>query len=116
LRGDVVALGFLQTRIMEMSQPNEVNEQDDPGMWVRARQFTRRIVTVTNDKVFEEPIDNFTREFPFIWEQLTVRFVLPARGIRHIKDPIARSALRGFDAAGIEIASATMEVTVMKRA
>src|SRR3954469_5216728 len=56
VRGDVIALGFLQTRIMEVGQPNEVNEQEDPGMWVRARQFSGRIVTITNDKVFEEPI------------------------------------------------------------
>src|SRR3954464_13315054 len=41
-------------------------------MGVRARQFTGRIVTVTNDKVFDEPIYNFTREFPFIWEELTL--------------------------------------------
>ena len=41
-------------------------------MWVRARQFTGRIVTVTNDKIFDEPVYNFTREFPFIWEELHV--------------------------------------------
>jgi small-conductance mechanosensitive channel len=181
VRGDVISLGFLQTRIMEMGQPNEVNEQEDPGMWVRARQFTGRIATVTNDKVFEEPVYNFTREFPFIWEELhvpipyradrtraetillgavgaavgghqerasaardalaakynlelepldpcvfwhltdnwlemTVRFVVPEHGIRNIKDQITRTVLREFDAAGIEVASTSMEVTVMKRA
>jgi small-conductance mechanosensitive channel len=72
VQGDVIAMGFLQTRIMEMGQPNEVNEQEAPGMWVRARQFTGRIVTVTNDEVFDEPVYNFTREFPFIWEELRI--------------------------------------------
>lgn len=72
VQGDVIAMGFLQTRILEMGQPNEVNEQEDPGMWVRARQFTGRIVTVTNDKIFDEPVYNFTREFPFIWEELHI--------------------------------------------
>jgi small-conductance mechanosensitive channel len=55
-----------------MGQPNEVNEQEEPGMWVRARQFTGRIVTVTNDKIFAEPVYNFTREFPYIWEEIHV--------------------------------------------
>jgi small-conductance mechanosensitive channel len=72
VRGDVIALGFLQTRILEMGQPPDVNEQEDPGMWVRARQFTGRVVTITNDKVFDEPIYNFTREFPYIFEEVSV--------------------------------------------
>ena len=32
-------------------------------MWVRARQYSGRIVTVTNDKVFDEPVTDFTQEF-----------------------------------------------------
>jgi small-conductance mechanosensitive channel len=72
VRGDVIALGFLQTRILEMGQPPDVNEQEEPGMWVRARQYSGRIVTVTNDKVFDEPVYNFTREFPYIWEEISL--------------------------------------------
>jgi small-conductance mechanosensitive channel len=72
VRGDVIALGFLQTRILEMGQPPDVNEQEEPGMWVRARQYSGRIVTVTNDKVFDEPVYNFSRELPFIWEEISV--------------------------------------------
>jgi len=69
VRGDVISLGFLQTRIMEMGAPTG---EGDPGSWVRARQYTGRVVSVTNDKVFEEPIYNYTREFPFIWEELRI--------------------------------------------
>src|SRR4051812_13757813 len=72
VQGDVISLGFLQTRILEMGQPPDVTDQEPPGMWVRARQFTGRMVTVTNDKVFDEPVYNFTREFPFIWEELRI--------------------------------------------
>jgi small-conductance mechanosensitive channel len=176
VRGDVIALGFLQTRILEMGQPSDVNAQEDPGMWVLARQFSGRIVTVTNDKVFDEAVYNFTREFPYIWEEmriplpyradraaaeqillnaareataasaeaseiarerlqarynvplekhdprvfwrltdnwleLAVRFVVPEHGIRDVKDRITRAVLHEFDAKGIEIASATFEVT-----
>jgi small-conductance mechanosensitive channel len=71
VRGDVIALTFMQTKIMEMGQPPSV-QGADPAMWVRSRQFTGRIVTVTNDKVFDEPVYNYTREFPFIWEEMTI--------------------------------------------
>lgn len=71
VRGDVIALSFLQTKILEMGQPPSV-QTDDPAMWVRSRQFTGRIVTVTNDKVFDEPVFNYTRDFPFIWEEMQI--------------------------------------------
>jgi small-conductance mechanosensitive channel len=71
VRGDVIALTFTQTKIMEMGQPPSV-QGADPAMWIGARQFTGRIVTVTNDKVFDEPVYNYTREFPFIWEEMTI--------------------------------------------
>ena len=69
IRGDVVALGFLQTVIMEMGQPPEV-QSADPAMWVQARQYSGRIVTVTNDKIFDNPVFNYSREFPFLWEEM----------------------------------------------
>lgn len=71
VRGDVIRLGFFQTTIMEMGQPSSV-QQAAPAVWVNARQYTGRIVTVTNDKVFAEPVYNYTREFPFIWEEVVV--------------------------------------------
>jgi small-conductance mechanosensitive channel len=85
VRGDVIALTFTQTKLMEMGQPPAV-QAADPAMWVRSRQFTGRIVTVTNDKVFDEPVYNYTREFPFIWEELTVP--VPYRADRHRAEAI----------------------------
>src|SRR5207302_7356802 len=71
VRGDVVGLSFMQTQIMEMGQsPKE--QGDAPSMWIRSRQFTGRIVTVTNDKVFDEPVYNYTHEFPYIWDEISV--------------------------------------------
>jgi small-conductance mechanosensitive channel len=92
VRGDVIALGFLQTRILEMGQPPDVNEQEQPGMWVRARQFSGRIVTVTNDKVFDDAVYNFTREFPFIWEEITIP--IPYRGDHAAAERIMLQAAR----------------------
>ena len=71
VRGDVMRLGFIQTTIMEMGQPPSV-QGADPAMWVKSRQFTGRIVTVTNSKIFAEPVFNYTRDFPFIWEEMPI--------------------------------------------
>jgi small-conductance mechanosensitive channel len=69
VRGDVIALGFMQTTIMEMGQPPG-EQADAPSMWVAARQYTGRIVTVTNDKIFDTPVYNYTAKFPYIWEEM----------------------------------------------
>ncbi len=69
VRGDVIALNFIQTVIMEMGQPPAVQSQD-PGMWVMSRQYSGRIVTISNAQIFEEPVYNYTREFPYIWEEM----------------------------------------------
>jgi small-conductance mechanosensitive channel len=71
VRGDVIALGFIQTTIMEMGQsPGE--QADDPSVWVKSRQYTGRIVTVTNDKMFEAPVYNYSRDFPYLWDEMTI--------------------------------------------
>jgi small-conductance mechanosensitive channel len=70
VRGDVVALDFMQTTIMEMGQPPSV-QNADPAMWVKARQYTGRVVTVSNAKIFDEPVYNYTRDFSFLFEEIT---------------------------------------------
>ncbi|TFI57070.1 mechanosensitive ion channel [Sphingomonas parva] len=69
VRGDVISLSFMQTKIMEMGQPPPV-ESAEPAMWVHSRQFTGRIVTVSNDKIFDEPVYNYTYHFPYVWEEM----------------------------------------------
>ncbi len=71
VRGDVIALNFIQTVIMEIGQPPSV-QASDPGMWVQSRQYSGRIVTVTNSKIFDEPVYNYTRDFPYIWEEMHI--------------------------------------------
>jgi small-conductance mechanosensitive channel len=99
VRGDVVALGFFQTTIMEMGQPPAV-QGADPAVWVRSRQFTGRIVTVTNSKIFEEPVYNYTREFPFIWEELRIPIAYRddrTTAERILHDAAARYAVKAED-------------------
>ena len=70
VRGDVMRLGFIQTTIMEMGMAPGAGA--GPGAWVHSRQFTGRIVSVTNSKIFTDPVFNYTRDFPFIWEEIAV--------------------------------------------
>jgi small-conductance mechanosensitive channel len=71
VRGDVLSLDFTQTTIMEMGQPHDV-QSAEPAMWVKSRQYTGRIVTVPNSKIFDEAVYNYTREFNYIWEEMSV--------------------------------------------
>ncbi len=174
VRGDVVKLGFLKTTIMEMGQPPSVASAD-PAVWVHSRQYTGRLVTVTNGAIFTEPVYNYTRDFPYLWEEivlpiaykddrerveqillaaarehavvddpraesalismrsryamsdaelapavywritdnwleLSLRFLVPHRGVRGIKDRMSRDIIAALDAAGVGIASATYEI------
>ena len=70
VRGDVLALAFTQTTLMEMGVAP--GSDAGPSVWVKSRQFTGRIVTVSNAKIFDEPVYNYTRDFPFIWEETAV--------------------------------------------
>ncbi len=179
VRGDVVRLGFLKTTVMEMGQPPSVADED-PAVWVNSRQYTGRLVTITNGVIFSEPVYNYSRDFPYIWEEiavpiaydedrdtaerimlqatrshavvddpaahraldrmrslyalsdasiepavfwrmtdnwleLSVRFVVPDRGVRQVKDAISREILASLDAHDITIASATYDILVRPR-
>lgn len=91
VRGDVAAIGWMQTTVMEMGQsPGE--RGDDPSLWVHARQYTGRIVRITNDKVFDSPVYNYTREFPYLWEEIVipVRYGDPRDRVERILLDVAR--------------------------
>jgi len=72
VRGDVIALDFIQTTVLEMGQPPSVNDQTDPATWVMGRQFTGRIVTVSNGIIFDEPVFNYTRDFSFLFDEIAI--------------------------------------------
>lgn len=71
VRGDVVRIGFMQTSVMEMGAPPPT-ETENKDTWVSARQYTGRIVSLTNDKIFDNPVYNYTREFPYIWDEIVL--------------------------------------------
>lgn len=89
VRGDVISLTFIQTVIMEMGEPPAVQEED-PGMWVHSRQYSGRIVSVANSSIFDDPVYNYTRDFPFIWEEM--HFPIQYND-RHRAEPIILEAI-----------------------
>jgi small-conductance mechanosensitive channel len=109
VRGDVIELGFIQTTLMEMGEPPSV-QNADPAMWVRSRQYTGRIVTLTNDKIFDTPVYNYTREFPYIWEEMLipVAYAADVKRAEEIMTAAATSVTLQFDELG-ESALAELE-------
>src|SRR3954466_1358592 len=102
VRGDVIALGFTQTTIMEMGQPPSV-QGADRAMWVQSRQYTGRVVTVTNARIFDEPVYNYTRDFPYLWEEMTLPIAYAAdrwRAEEILLDVARRHAVRAEELAG----------------
>ncbi|MDQ2992726.1 MAG: mechanosensitive ion channel family protein [Candidatus Eremiobacteraeota bacterium] len=71
VRGDVISLDFLFTTIMEIGQPPSVRG-DAPATWVMGRQYTGRIVSVSNGQIFDEPVFNYSRDFPYIWDEIHI--------------------------------------------
>ncbi|CAN5664270.1 mechanosensitive ion channel [soil metagenome] len=71
VRGDVVALSFTQTTIMEMGQPAAMTATPPP-IWIQSRQYTGRVVTVSNAMIFEEPVYNYSKDFPYLWDEIAL--------------------------------------------
>jgi small-conductance mechanosensitive channel len=75
---------------MEMGEPPAASV--DPSVWVRSRQFTGRIVTVANSRIFDEPIYNYTRDFPYIWDEIALPITYSAD--RKLAEEILLAAAR----------------------
>ncbi|MHB1022736.1 MAG: mechanosensitive ion channel family protein [Acidobacteriaceae bacterium] len=60
IKGDVIDIGILRTTLMEV------------GQWVNADLYNGRIVRVANSFVFKEPVFNYSGDFPFLWDEITL--------------------------------------------
>lgn len=58
--GDVMDIGFMRTTIMEV------------GQWVKADQYTGRIVTLSNKALFDNPVYNYTRHWGYLWDEIMI--------------------------------------------
>ncbi|HPC42308.1 MAG TPA: mechanosensitive ion channel [Spirochaetota bacterium] len=60
IKGDVIDISILRTTLMEI------------GEWVAGDLYTGRIVKVANSFVFKEPVFNYSGDFPFLWDEITL--------------------------------------------
>jgi small-conductance mechanosensitive channel len=58
--GDVMDIGFMRTTIMEI------------GQWVKADQYTGRIVTISNKALYDNPVFNYTRNWGYLWDEIMI--------------------------------------------
>ncbi len=60
IMGDVIDISILRTTVMEI------------GAWVKADQYNGRIVRIANSFVFKEPVFNYSADFAFVWDEITI--------------------------------------------
>lgn len=60
IKGDVIDIGILRTTLMEV------------GEWVNGDLYNGRIVRVANSFVFKAPVFNYSGDFPFLWDEITL--------------------------------------------
>ncbi|UWZ58593.1 mechanosensitive ion channel [Dactylosporangium aurantiacum] len=66
VHGDVLDISPLRTKILEIGSARSETS------WVRGRQYTGRVVSVSNKAIFSEPVYNSTAALDYLWEELTV--------------------------------------------
>lgn len=60
IKGDVIDIGMLRTTLMEC------------GGWINGDQYNGRVVRVANSFIFKEPVYNYSSDFPFLWDEITI--------------------------------------------
>jgi small-conductance mechanosensitive channel len=58
--GDVLDISMLRTTLMEI------------GEWVKAEQYTGRVVTIANRSVFSDPVFNYMQHWEYLWDEITI--------------------------------------------
>ena len=58
--GDVMDISLLRTTVMEV------------GEWVKADQYTGRVVTIANRQVWVNSVYNFTQHWGYLWDEITL--------------------------------------------
>lgn len=89
IKGDVIDIDSIYTTMMEI------------GEWVSSDNYSGRIVKLSNAFVFKGPVYNYSRDFPFVWDE----FNLPIRYGSDVE--LAKSIV-------IKIASETLSEYVSK--
>ena len=92
IKGDVIDIDSIYTTMMEI------------GEWVSSDNYSGRIVKLSNAFVFRGPVYNYSRDFPFIWDEidLPIRYGSDVEQARDIVLNIASSQLSDYVKASVE--------------
>jgi small-conductance mechanosensitive channel len=88
IKGDVIDIGILRTTLMEL------------GEWVKSDLYTGRIVRIANSFVFKEPVFNYSGDFPFLWDEITVPVTYGSdhRLAREILEKVIQTVIEEYSA------------------
>ena len=88
IKGDVIDIGILRTTLMEL------------GEWVKSDLYTGRIVRIANSFVFKEPVFNYSGDFPFLWDEITVpvTYASDHRLAREILEKVIHTVIEEYSA------------------
>lgn len=86
IMGDVIDISILRTTVMEI------------GAWVKADQYNGRIVRIANSFVFKAPVFNYSADFAFVWDEITipVKYGSDHRLARQILQQVADEVVGGY--------------------
>lgn len=66
--GDRISLGDVKGYVFDI-RPMQT-ELREFGEWMRGDTFTGRIITLPNGMIFDRPVFNYTKDFPFVWDEI----------------------------------------------
>jgi small-conductance mechanosensitive channel len=83
IKGDVIDIGVLRTTLMEL------------GEWVKGDLYTGRVVRISNSFVFKEPVFNYSADFPFLWDEISlpVKYGTDWKGARELLARVAEEVV-----------------------
>jgi small-conductance mechanosensitive channel len=87
--GDVYRIDLLTTTVWEYGGP------DRPPGSVRAEQPTGRLITFPNNEVLTGTVVNYTRDFPYVWDEITFPLAHEA-DLRYSMEVVLRAAVEAI--------------------
>lgn len=86
VKGDVIDIGILRTTLMEC------------GDWVNGDLYNGRVVRIANSFLFKDPVYNYSGDFPFLWDEITVPLMhgLEIKKTKEILEEISREVVGDF--------------------
>jgi small-conductance mechanosensitive channel len=66
--GDRVSFGSVKGYVLDIT--TMYTELREFGEWMRGDTFTGRIVVVPNSLIFDQPVCNYTKDCPFVWDEV----------------------------------------------